>query len=359
MESSRREFIQTSAALVAGAAVPSALARSLAQPQTISDPRPILRWLELSGAALPEGISVRVTSPELPGGNVMVVTADEQAIVIDAKFPYVGNAIFRDVEHFAGSTRTTGNTVMVNTHHHFDHTGGNAAFVGKARVFALRQTSARVEGQLQRTRDAQSSAVAQAQGVLEGVDTPTAVLESRNTQPAYLNAARDAQDAANALTTESIVPDNMLGEGKSSLSDLGTSITLTTGENAHTDNDVVVHFEDLNIIHTGDLVFHKHHPFFDTSAGVSLEGWINRIEGVIELADDETIVVPGHGVVTDMSGLIEQRDYLVGLRDAVRKLIEGGVSREEAVKWEFPFMQGYAFESLREIAIGVCYDQLS
>ena len=64
---------------------------------------------------------------------------------------------------------------------------------------------------------------------------------------------------------------------------------------AHTNGDVVVHFTTLNVIHVGDIMFENMYPFIDLDAGGSIDGAIAAVETILQMIDDDTRVIPGHG----------------------------------------------------------------
>ena len=100
---------------------------------------------------------------------------------------------------------------------------------------------------------------------------------------------------------------------------------------AHTDGDSAVHFPGVNVIHTGDLHFHKLFPFIDLDSGGTVSGFIDAMQALIDLADADTIVIPGHGPITDRAGLQADLDMLVDARKRVKALADVGLSADEVV----------------------------
>jgi glyoxylase-like metal-dependent hydrolase (beta-lactamase superfamily II) len=89
---------------------------------------------------------------------------------------------------------------------------------------------------------------------------------------------------------------------------------------AHTDGDSIVHLEEANAIHAGDIVFFGMYPFIDYGSGGSLGGMIEAVDRLLALADDDTAIIVGHGgPVIDRGQLAEYRDLLA---DVHRRLIE-------------------------------------
>ncbi|MCF8475185.1 MAG: MBL fold metallo-hydrolase [Emcibacter sp.] len=102
--------------------------------------------------------------------------------------------------------------------------------------------------------------------------------------------------------------------------------------NAHTDGDSIIIFKDKNVIHTGDIFFNGMYPFIDTGAGGSIYGMIAGANTILALADDKTKIIPGHGPLANKKDLENFRDMLIHVVDNVTPLVKKGLSLEEAVK---------------------------
>ena len=269
------------------------------------------------------------------GGNALYIPGKDGAILIDTKNPGLGDALMREAESRGPSIGLT-----INTHHHGDHTGGNDAFTGRSRVMAHENCLPRVDSQRDRYVSGLRSLVQQAPTERIRIEA-----EARLKQIEVLQGAW--------------TPSRRIDEKESILREGAREITAHHVASGHTDNDLILVIEDENLIHFGDLIFNGLHPFCDADGGVSIEGWIRCLTFGRELADKDTIVVPGHGPVTDRSGIQTQIDYFENLIDAVQKQIDAGTTRDEITEMTFPFMEGLGFERVRPIAIGVTYDQLT
>jgi cyclase len=95
---------------------------------------------------------------------------------------------------------------------------------------------------------------------------------------------------------------------------------------AHCDGDIVVSLVKSQVVFLGDLVFHGRFPWL---GDCDLSGLIDRLARVLTL--DVSIVIPGHGMPTDLAQVSRFRDMLVALRGAVEGAIKAGVSEEAAV----------------------------
>lgn len=100
---------------------------------------------------------------------------------------------------------------------------------------------------------------------------------------------------------------------------------------AHTDGDAVIHFRNVNVIHTGDLFFNGLYPFIDLDSGGSVYGYIAGQKRILELADDETKIIPGHGPLASKADLQASVDMLEESAARVQVAIATGKSEDEVV----------------------------
>ena len=100
--------------------------------------------------------------------------------------------------------------------------------------------------------------------------------------------------------------------------------------NAHTDGDAIVHLDEANTIHTGDIVFYGLYPFIDYGSGGSLTGMIDATDRVLELADEDTVMITGHGgPVIDKTQLQNYRHMLATVHRRLIELIDDGATLEQ------------------------------
>lgn len=329
---SRRGFLATTAGAIGAAAfTPAALARAAARLGAGT----YFPWVEVR-----DGIHAAIDLSS--GGNVMAVTGPSAAVMVDTKFPAFAAALKREAESF-GSTVTH----VINTHHHADHTGGNGVLKSRVDVLmAHKNAAARIEDQLDRYLGA-------ARGGPRQIDA------DRDDAETVIKEAQAAAEQAAAWTARDFVPDALITREREEFTVDGIDLVMHHFGAAHTDNDILVHAVDANVLHTGDVCFHGLHPFFDSTAGVTCRGWSEVLSKAIELCDNDTIVVPGHGNLTDRDGLKAQKDYMDQLWDHVAAEVAKGTEKAavEAMTWDF--MDGLGFEQIRSRAIGVVYDEVS
>lgn len=255
------------------------------------------------------------------GGNALVFASKQNAVLIDAKNLGFGAALLE------GAQRKGDNLVGVfNTHHHGDHVGGNNAFVADFRfdVFAHPRCIEHVREQADRYAQRWNESFRN-----DGPELP----------PERWIPTRPLRDEHEFSAGGRLARFRHVGPG-------------------HTDNDVFVHFPEDNLLHTGDLVFNRLHPFLDAAAGGQSAGWIKSCEAMLQVCDGDTVVVPGHG---DMGGkeIIErQREYFLVVREAIQKNIDAGKGREDAIRINPPIFEGMGFERIRDRTLGMIYDEL-
>ena len=109
----------------------------------------------------------------------------------------------------------------------------------------------------------------------------------------------------------------------------GDDISVFHVAPAHTDGDSVVIFKKANVIHTGDVFFNGIYPFIDVSSGGSINGTIEAAERILNLADEKTKIIPGHGPLADKAALKVYRDMLATVRDRVTAAIKDGKTLEQ------------------------------
>jgi cyclase len=241
------------------------------------------------------------------GGNVTVAVADDGIIMVDSQFAPMHDKLKAAIAQL--SPRPI--KVLVNTHVHGDHVGGNEAFAKDgATVTAHENLKTRL-----------------AAGTTNG-------LTGQKTPPA----------PTSALPTKTY-------RNWFTLRLKGRSADVKHYPKAHTDGDTYVYFKDANVLATGDIVSLGRYPNIDFANGGHIDGMIGAVDIYVKLANDQTKVVPGHGALTDKKGLIAYRALLVEARSRVAKLIKDGKSEADAVAAK-PFADLDAKVNANETASG-------
>jgi cyclase len=221
------------------------------------------------------------------GGNVTAIVDDDSTLLIDSglasRISELSDAIFR--------TTMRPVTRLVNTHWHFDHTGGNTYF-GSSGVTIIAQENVKKE-------------------LSSAEDVPFVGLRDGHYPP----------QALPGLTYQSSLT---LHQGSRRL-------TLETYGAAHTDGDTVIYIAPANVAVVGDIFSNHFYPIIDLSSGGSIDGMIHSLDRILAQTDEQTKIVPGHGPLTTRADLQDYRDMLVQIRHRIKDLIAAGKTMDEVV----------------------------
>ncbi|MEO8938539.1 MAG: hypothetical protein ABI277_18315 [Burkholderiaceae bacterium] len=111
----------------------------------------------------------------------------------------------------------------------------------------------------------------------------------------------------------------------------GETILIRYYGPGHTDSDLTVYFKNADVLQVGDIWWNGHYPFIDYSAGGDIDGVIHEVAECIKASTDETIIVPGHGPVSNRADLIEFHRMLTTIRNNVAALKKQGKTLSETV----------------------------
>lgn len=141
----------------------------------------------------------------------------------------------------------------------------------------------------------------------------------------------------------------------------GEDISIVHLQPAHTDGDVVIHFRQVNVIHTGDIFFNGTYPFIDLSAGGSIDGVISAVRQILSLCNEKTGIIPGHGPLSDKAGLETYLNMLITARDRIAREIGKGKSIDAVIAaqplHDFDSLWGKGFLKPEQF-IKITYDSL-
>jgi glyoxylase-like metal-dependent hydrolase (beta-lactamase superfamily II) len=104
---------------------------------------------------------------------------------------------------------------------------------------------------------------------------------------------------------------------------------------AHTDGDSIVFFRRSDVIATGDIFRMDSYPVIDLQKGGSVQGLLDGLNLVLDLAVPEhheeggTFIVPGHGRIADEFDLVEYRDMVTIVRDRIAAMIKKGMTLDQ------------------------------
>lgn len=111
----------------------------------------------------------------------------------------------------------------------------------------------------------------------------------------------------------------------------GEDVRLLPVPTAHTDGDTIVQFSKADIVMTGDLFRTIGYPIIDRLNGGTLPGLLAALDTIIQLCGPETQVVPGHGDVADRAAVIAYREMIIAVRDQIVPLVRRGMTLEQVL----------------------------
>ena len=213
------------------------------------------------------------------GGNMTLLVGDEHVLLIDDGIEPIGSNLIETAAGLAGRPVD----FVVNTHVHGDHVGSNATLADNGALVVAHDNI--------RKRLLEDPSQAGGPGGLPVVTFSDAVTFHVNGHDAFVFHVASA----------------------------------------HTDGDAVIQFRDVNVIHAGDIHFNYLFPFIDLDNGGSVAGFIAGQRRIIDMADDDTIIIPGHGPLASKSDLQAAVDMLVDAKARVTKLVDQGMTQEQVV----------------------------
>jgi len=221
------------------------------------------------------------------GGNIGVLAGDEGVLLVDAEFPQLHDKVT------AAVTRISRKPIryLVNTHWHWDHTGGDGLF-GKAGVvlFSSEQTRAHI---------------VEAQKMNNPPGTPF------TSDPA----------AVPVVTVTNGVRFHLAGQ----------TVEVIHVPPAHTDGDLFVRFVEADVIQTGDTFSHGFYPDIDQQHGGTIDGMISLYDTLYRMCGPNTKIIPGHGPVASREDVREYQAMLREVRNRVAKAVAAGMTEEALV----------------------------
>lgn len=219
------------------------------------------------------------------GGNIGALNTAEGVILIDDQFAPLTEKILSAVKEFS-----TGKIkFLINTHWHFDHTGGNENFGKKGSIVVAHKN------------------------VRKRMSTKQFIKAFNKEIPA------SPKKALPVITFEKEMAFHLGSE----------HVRVIHLKNAHTDGDSVIVFEGSNVIHAGDIFFNGSYPFIDSSSGGSARGMIKAVDRILKISNSSTKIIPGHGPLGSYESLKVYRKMLVDLTNKMSKLKKKGLSLKQ------------------------------
>lgn len=265
--------VSTLTLLLVAACLPAGAARAqLAPPDTT-----------LRAERLADGLYVLFGN----GGNMALSVGADATFLVDDQFAPMTPAIQRAVADLGAPPVR----FVLNTHWHGDHTGGNEN-LGKAGAVIVAHDKVR-----------------------ERMSVPQVIEFFQRTVPPSPPAALPV------ITFNEEVSFHLNGD----------DIRALHVPRAHTDGDVLVHFRKANVLHAGDTFFNGSYPFIDVDSGGSVAGLIACVDRILELADADTKIIPGHGPMATRADVEAYRAMLVETTTRIGELVKQGMEADAIV----------------------------
>ena len=214
------------------------------------------------------------------GGNIAASVGDDATFIVDDQFAPLTPKIVAAIRTLTPKAVQ----FVLNTHWHFDRTGGNEN-MGNAGALIVAHENVR-----------------------RRMSTEQFIAALNRREPPSPKAALPV-----VTFTEGVI-----------FHLNGDSIVVTHLAPAHTDGDAMVYFTKANVLHMGDVFNNAGLPFVDLSSGGSIHGIIIAMERAYAMTNDATQIIPGHGAVTDRARLQRWHDMLVSLRTRMQQEIAAG-----------------------------------
>jgi cyclase len=221
------------------------------------------------------------------GGNMMLRIGPDGKLLIDSSVATASHRLLQTLDKLG----THPLKLLINTHWHFDHTSGNAVLHDEG-AFIVAHENTRLRLSTTQHIDILN---------LTFQPSPTSALPQQT-----------------FTDREKIFFNN-------------EEFDLIHTPNAHTDSDIYIHVVNANVIHTGDLWSNGMYPLIDANSGGTINGMIRGVDEVLQLADDKTKIIPGHGPLGDKPALTNYREMLAAVANRIEKMKIAGQSLAQVI----------------------------
>jgi len=224
------------------------------------------------------------------GGNIGVSAGEDGIFMIDDQYAPLTDKILKALKEISDQPVR----FIINTHWHFDHTGGNENLGKKDAVIVAHDN-----------------------------------VYKRMSTEQFITAFDRHYDPSPKVALPVISFND-----KVTFHLNGLNIKARHYPHAHTDGDSVILFKKNNVVHMGDIFFNKTYPFVDSSSGGSIYGMIAAVADILSMVDEETKIVPGHGPLANKADLQDYHDMLVQVVALLEPLAKEGMSADEAMAFD-------------------------
>jgi glyoxylase-like metal-dependent hydrolase (beta-lactamase superfamily II) len=237
------------------------------------------------------------------GGNITVQVGDDGILLVDTQYAPLSDKIVAAIRKISPKPIH----YIVNTHHHGDHSGGNAN---------LRAAGTTVSG-------------GNMAGAIRDSGVGAAIVAHENV------LLRLSSDTSPQALPSGGWPTSTFFGAKKELFYNGEGIEIIHVPAAHTDGDSIVFFRRSDVISAGDVFGTTSYPFIDLASGGSYQGFVRAIEKLVDVIipvygqDGGTLVVPGHGRISNLGDVLNYREMLIVVGDRIKSMLEAGMTLEQ------------------------------
>jgi cyclase len=247
------------------------------------------------------------------GANVTVHVGEDGVLLVDTGSAQTADAVLAAIKAISAQPIR----LIINTSADTDHVGGNER---------LAKSGVRINPDA--FSDQEQATVLAHENVLGRMSAPNDSAGSPPGTPAR-RGANESLFPVGAWPTETYTARIR----SMYLNDDGVQVMRQAG--AHSDGDSIVLFRRADVIATGDVLDLRHFPVIDAGRGGGIEGEIDALNHLLELTipamplvlkDGRTLLVPGHGRVSDYGELVEYRDMVTVIRDLIQDMVDKGMT---------------------------------
>ncbi|WP_142784962.1 MBL fold metallo-hydrolase [Changchengzhania lutea] len=223
-------------------------------------------------------LSNHVYMLEGQGGNIGLSVGDDGVLIIDDQFARLTPKILAAIKKISAKPIR----FVANTHHHGDHTGGNANLAeAGATIIAHDNVRSRLETDKEKDM--------------------LPVITFNDKLSLFINNER---------------------------------VLVFHLDNAHTDGDSMLYFTESNVLHTGDVFFSNRYPYIDLTSKGSVDGYIEAVKVGLMTIDEDTKIIPGHGQLSNKAEYEIFLKMMETLKNNILAEINNGASEEDVASNE-------------------------
>lgn len=258
------------------------------------------------------------------GGNIGVSIGEDGVFIIDSQFPDASADIIQRVKSLSKKPIK----LLVNTHHHGDHVGGNSNLAAEgAIVFSHEKARSRMTAPYMKA--AEEKHQRKIDSIIEGQGNKISSEELRN------KAVIDAEKIVGTIEDNMSLPEGTLPVVSFSkdltLNFNGEKIMIVHLPYSHTDGDIMLYFTKSNVLHTGDAFVNKTYPYIDIKNNGSVNGYMLGLQRIIQLINTETRIIPGHGEIASKDDVSYTYNMLRFLNERIALKVVQKKTEEEIV----------------------------